>query len=213
VLSAQSRDVADFLETLASNTPTVGSKFVFDTCLSRSEARSFREKLGADVKIIHLTRSYRDVFLSRRRGFYHLLNAAESAQLGKHIKTAIINARPPDNTPTIEARIVDPLTCSKELNQYVHNDALVAQLLARGRPYLHVEYAEINSKLAEIARFIGSAATPAEIAYIIDHPPVLKLPSVPPVSLVANIAALESLFEAADAARLKFVDTGSPMSG
>jgi hypothetical protein len=158
VLTEQTPKIAEVLERMPSTAPVTGSKFVFDSDLPRREIMRLQEKLGADVKLIHLTRSYRDIFLSRRRGFYHRLNVANAAPIGQHIKVAIVEAEPPCSTPSGEPRIVEKFECYEELRQYVWNDASVALLRSGGRPYFQIGYEEINSKLAEIARFIESAA-------------------------------------------------------
>jgi hypothetical protein len=201
VLTEQTPQVTDVLEGMASTAPVTGSKFVFDRDLTRREIMGLQAKLGQDVRLIHLTRSYRDVFLSRRRGFYHLLNVAKSAAIGQYIKTAILEAEPPSSAPSTDAQIVGKFACFEELRQYIQNDESVALLRASGRPYFHVKYDEINNKLPEIAQFIESAATPAEIAETVANPPVLKLPKIAPASLVANIDELEPLFELAEAMR------------
>lgn len=188
VLTDQTPKITDVLEEMPSTAPVTGSKFVFDRNLTLREVMFLQAKLGRDVKLIHLTRSYRDVFLSRRRGLYHRLNVTGAAAMGQYIKTAILDANLPGDAPTNDAQTVGKLDCYEELRQYVDNDAVVSLLRSRGSPYFHVEYDdEINGKLAEIAQFIESDATPTEIADIIANPPVRKLPRVAAASLVANI--------------------------
>jgi hypothetical protein len=172
VLADQTPKVTDVLEGMHSTAPVTGSKFVFDTDLTRSEIMSLQAKLGRDVRLIHLTRSYRDVFLSRRRGFYRRLNVAQNAAIGQSIKAAILEADLPNITPSSDAQIVEKFF--EELREYIHNDAAITLLSSAGNPYFHVEYDEINNRLAEIAQFIESAATPTEIAemplIVLRHP-------------------------------------------
>jgi hypothetical protein len=205
VLSEQSPAVTDILEGMCSAAPVVGSKFVFDTELTRLDLVCLQEKLGLDVGIIHLTRSLRDVFLSRRRGFHHQLNVIKTAAVGEHIKRAIVNAKPPSDALPGGAHVVAKLDCFEELMGYIRNDASVMLLRAGGQPYLHVGYEEVGTKLGEIVHFIDSAASPTEIAEVLADPPVLKLPEVTPASLVANIAELEPLFEMAEAMRFSLL--------
>jgi hypothetical protein len=201
VLTDQAPTVSDVLEEMPSTAPVTGSKFVFDRELTRPEITRLRAKLSRDVWLIHLTRSYRDVFLSRRRGFYHRLNVDRPAAIGQHIKKAILEADLPSSARSRNAQIVGKFDCYEELKQYVHNDAAVTLLRSAGSPYFHVEYDEINTKLAEIAQFIQSTATLTEIAEVVANPPVLKLPRIAAASLVANIDELEPLFELAEAMR------------
>jgi hypothetical protein len=211
VLSDQTPRVTDVLEGMPSTAPVTGSKFVFDRDLTRSELKSLQAKLGRDVRLIHLTRSYRDVFLSRRRGFYHRLNVARPAAIGQSIKAAILEADLPNSMPRGDAHTVEKSDCSEELRQYIQNDAAVMILSSTAsRRYLHVHYDEINNRLAEIARFIGSAATPSEVAEIIANPPVSKLPGFAAASLVANIDELEPLFELAEAMRSNLMNAYKP---
>jgi len=209
VLHDQTPKVADILERLPSAAPVTGSKFVFDGDLTRSEIMCLGAKLDRDVRLIHLTRSYRDVFLSRRRGFYHRLNVARTTAIGPYIRTAILEADLPDTASSGDAQIVGKFDCYDELRQYVHNDAAVTLLRSAGGAYFHVAYDEINDRLAEIAQFIGSGANSTEIAEIIASPPVLKLPSFAANSLVANIDELAPLFETAEAMRSNLMGTPS----
>jgi hypothetical protein len=212
VLTDQTPKITDVLEEMPSTAPVTGSKFVFDRNLTLREVMFLQAKLGRDVKLIHLTRSYRDVFLSRRRGLYHRLNVTGAAAMGQYIKTAILDANLPGDAPTNDAQTVGKLDCYEELRQYVDNDAVVSLLRSRGRPYFHVEYDdEINGKPAEIAQFIESDATPTEIADIIANPPVRKLPRVAAASLVANIDELEPLFELAEAQRPRALADPAPL--
>jgi hypothetical protein len=210
VLTDQTPRVTDVLEGIPSTAPVTGSKLVFDRDLTRSEIMSLQAKLGRDVRLIHLTRSYRDVFFSRRRGFYHRLNVAQPAAIGQSIKAAILEADLPNTAPSGDAHIVAKSDCSEELRQYIQNDAAVMLLRSDGRRYFHVRYDEINNRLAEIARFIKSTATPTEIAGIVANPPVFKLPEIAAASLVANIDELEPLFESAEAMRSNLMNANKP---
>jgi hypothetical protein len=200
VLDELSPRVTDALQDMPSAAPVVGSKFVFDVQLTRPDIALLREKLGLDVQIIHLTRCYRDVFLSRRRGFYHQLNAAKAGAIGEQIKAAIIQAQPPADPAVTGRQSVAKVDCFEELCNYIQHDASVIQLRGE-RPYLRVAYEEIKGRLIEIARFIGSTATADEVAELLTEPPTLKLPDVAADALVPNIAELEPLFKMAEAMR------------
>ncbi len=194
LLDENSIPISDILDRLDSDAPVAGSKLVLDPIeLTRMEFDGLKGKLGPDVRVIHLVRRYRDVFLSRRRGAYHRLGA--SARIGPHIKSAIVNADIGRAASSWKPVSVSPLECFTEVAIYLQNDAFLAQLAGAGSMYLRLDYNEIAQRLAEVAAFVTSVSPPGAIDRTLARPPVEKLPPVAPDRLVANMAQLEPVFE------------------
>ena len=200
MLDENSMPIGDILARFERDAPVVGSKLVLDPVeLTRMDFDALRSKLSPDVRIIHLLRGYRDLFLSRRRGAYHSLGTA--AKVGAHIKEAIVKADVVRcGIPSIAVQ-VSPLECFEELKTYLQIDGMLAKLQVDERPYLRIGYGEIDARLPEIAGFIDSTVQPAAIAHALRNPPVEKLPPVAPERLVANIAELDPIFTQFDGLR------------
>src|SRR2546430_2906632 len=112
-----------------SSAPIAGTKFVFDPIeLTWVDLLTLRDKIGRDVRIIHLIRRFRDIFLSRRRGFYHQIRKDGWANIGKHIKTAILDADIGKARGYFEPASVSAISCYKELKVYLDYDAWVMPL-------------------------------------------------------------------------------------
>ena len=192
-LDQDSRTVSQVLEEMETGAPVTGSKFVFDACgLTAPDFQKLCGRIGSDIRIIHLTRSYRDVFLSMARGFYHSPARAEglSVRLRDAVATAdIANAKigPP--------QVVAPLICLRQLATLLDNDLQICSLRQMGAPYLQVSYDEVARRLPEIVRFAGSEAEPAAVADVLARPAVAKLPTFAGDEVVANLGELEPLLE------------------
>jgi LPS sulfotransferase NodH len=209
VIDEASPTVAQLLAALESDAPVTGSKLMFESDdLHRSEFFKLRAKIGADVRIVHLIRSFREIFLSRRRGFFHRANIDVPPKIGAHLKAAIRAADFGQAGSPSEARPVAPVDCYEEMKVYLRNDVWVRQFGEAGLPYFRVEYDEITGKMTEIARFVGSEATPDAVADALSHPAVLKLPPIAPDRLVSNMAELDPLFEHFEGLRQHLI--GSP---
>jgi hypothetical protein len=196
LIDEASPTVAQLLAALETDAPVTGSKLVFEPAdLHRSEFFKLRAKIGADVRIVHLIRSFREIFLSRRRGFFHRASADVPSKIGAHLKAAILAADADQAAQPSEARQVPPVNCYEELKVYLQNDVWAQQLGEAGLPYLRVGYSEISGKMTEIARFVGSEAMADAVADALSHPAVVKLSPIAPDRLVSNMAELEPLFE------------------
>jgi hypothetical protein len=206
VLDPESPTVSEILDEIDPAAEIAGSKFVFDPVeLTRLDFLGIRDRLGEGVRIIHLVRQYRDVFLSRRRGFYHQLNKNRADSVGPRIRSAIVDADFAKAVTPPPAQRVSLLDCFDELNVYLRND-VGATLLREGRPYLLIAYDRIKQDLMKIARFVGSAATPTHLADVIAHSPVLKLPPIEASKFVENIPELDRLIVDFDNLRELLVD-------
>lgn len=196
MLDNDPRTVSEILDALPADAPVAGSKFVFDpTELSQADIQELRDKLGPDVRIVHLIRRYREIFISRRRGFYHLPNKSGRWRVGDRIGAAIERSDFDHRKPSFEPQIVPRLECFAELRAYLQNDISASLLRGNDRPFLRVDYHRVAERLAEIAAFIGSTAATRAIDAVLAQPPILKLPAIEAAGLIANIAELEPLFE------------------
>ena len=195
VIDKNGKAVSDFLAGLENNSPIVGSKLVFDEyCMTPAEFKYYWDRIGADVRIVHLTRNYREVFLSRHRGFFHKLNKGLEHSIGPHLKEAIINAD--IRLHSIQSpRRINPVDCYHWLSSYLLNDAQIHAAREPEREYLLVDYSDIHRRISEIVDFIGSRATKKLIERSVSAPPTLKLPPINPMEVVSNIDELELYFE------------------
>jgi len=196
VLSEDSPTVSNLLDSLDANMPLVGSKFVFDPVeLSKSDYVNLRNKFSRDLRIIHIVRRYRDIFLSSRRGFYHQLNEASPRRVSEHLMASFAGSSPGQVIKPAEPAHISPVACYEELKIYLDGDVWGARLREEGFSYLLVSYEHLGEHIPEIAKFIGSSATPETVADLVERPVTLKLPEVPATEVIANITELDPLFE------------------
>ena len=207
VLDTDSPTVEQILEELESDLPVVGSKFILDPYhFSPLQFRKLREKLSSEIRIVHLTRNPRSIFLSRHRGSYHHLNRASAARISERLKAAIADADIDKARVRPSPRQIAATDCYDELAMYVGNDVRLAQLARSHRHYLLIDYREIAKRMTEIARFIGSEAGPDISAAVLEQSPTVKLPPVEPEHLVANVNELAPLFEHFEALRQRLTE-------
>jgi hypothetical protein len=205
-LDVDSPTVDQILEAFESDLPVVGSKLILDPdYLSPMEFSKLKAKLGPEIRLIHLTRDLRSIFLSRRRGVYHRRNRDDTIRVSKQLKAAIDEADISRASAQSPPEWVAKADCYDELAIYVRNDVRFAQLTRTHRRYLRVNYGEIANQLTEIARFVGSEAGPDVIAAVLENSPTLKLPPVEPERLVMNFKELVPLFEHFEALRHRFL--------
>jgi hypothetical protein len=191
-LDENSPPVVDILDELSGSTPVVGSKFVFDTAeFPYAELGKLRSKLEGSLRIVHLVRRYRDIFLSTRRGFIHQINQASPWKIGARLRSVFGHELVGVIAPAHVSRSV----CYAELTTYLQNDLWVSSLYKTGAPYLRVSYENLGARMAEIAEFVGSTATQSVVSAVTQCPVTLKLPNVAPDRLIENLKELEPIFE------------------
>ncbi len=199
VLHEHSETISQLLEDMDTDAPVTGSKFVFDVHgLTPVDFTKLASKIGSDVRIVHLMRNYRDVFLSIRRGFHHAPTRTET--LSKRLSRGLDGAdvrHAQSHTP----HHIPPLVCFNELVALLDSDLRIHSLQATGFPYLQVQYEEVGNALGDVARFAGSQASPEIIADVLARPAVAKLPTFEAASLIANLAELEPLFDSFEVLR------------
>ena len=201
VLDEESPTVSEFLKKFDSNRPVVGSKFVFDQGhLSNHQLRILHAKIGGEVKIIHVIRPFRDIFLSRRRGFFHQINVNRASAVSANLREAIEAIGPSDSLRHPAVR-VSSAECVDEVTDLLRNDVWVSQLRPPGGQYLRVHYRDVIAQFGHITAFAGSTANARDIAAVTEQPPIVKLPPVDPELLVSNMTELEPVFQEMEALR------------
>ena len=202
-IDAGSRTVSQVLEDMQTDAPVSGSKFVFDAPgLTPLDFQKLRGRIGPDVRLIHITRSYRDIFLSMARGFYHA--PARMDSLSDRLREAIEKA---DVARAVfgPPQTVAPLVCFRQLAVLLDNDLNIRSLREPGSSYIQISYEDVGKNLTNIVRFAGSEASAAAIADVLAHPAVAKLPDFDGDSVITNLAELEPLFEAFEILRAAMV--------
>ena len=209
VLDMSSPTVDHILEAFESDLPVAGSKLILDLdYLLPIEFTKLEAKLSPEIRIIHLTRDLRSIFLSRRRGVYHRLNRDSALRVSDRIRAAIDEADIARARAQPSPERVHKSDCYDELAIYVRNDARFAQLAGTHERYLHIDYDEVPRRLTEIARFVGSEAGPDITRGVLENSPTAKLPPVEHEQLVKNIDELAPLFEHFEALRKRLFDQG-----
>jgi hypothetical protein len=195
VLDEHSPSVSEILDGLAGDAPIAGSKFVFDPVdMTRLEFLKLKPKLLGDLRIVHLVRRYRDIFLSGRRGIFHHFNDASPWRVGDHLRSAF-GARPERLDRPAPPTHVSRSACYEQLRIYLQNDVLAASLSEAGVPYMLIGYENLPRRISEVVKFIGSSASPEVVSAVFTAPVTFKLPELPAAQVVANIAELDFLFE------------------
>jgi hypothetical protein len=207
VLDTGSSTVDDILEEFESELPVAGSKLILDLdYLSPIEFTKLEAKLGPEIRIIHLTRDLRSIFLSRRRGVYHRPNRDSTIRVSERIRAAIEEADIAKANAQPSPERVHKSDCYDELAIYVRNDSRFAQLAGTHGRYLHIDYDDIPKRLTEVAQFVGSEAGPDIVHEVLANSPTVRLPPIEPKQLVKNVDELAPLFEHFEALRKRFFD-------
>lgn len=208
VLNANSPSVGTCLDGLRQEPGMViGSKLVLDPVpFTDQDKVALRGLFSPDLRIVHLTRNYGEVLISRMRGVAHLLNphgpAVEGQALAQTLR-ASTGAFQRACVPT--PRTVSPEACRVELERYLDNDLWAKSLRDTCARYTLVDYRQIGSRFEDIARFVGSRAHTAVVQAVVDCPPTVKLPTIADRSLAPNRDALEPLFSEFDKLRGRLI--------
>jgi hypothetical protein len=188
--------------------PIFGSKLIFDPYgYLEPEAFDFLDEIiGQEIPIIFLKRSYAAQFYSWKvRGVFHKLNQDAIARLGDVDRTLVetvsrnwqdqaepplhkfvltLGGTPLTGVPPIgggEQVIRYPLeNAIEDLLVLFYNDLKTLSLAQRSRRYLTVDYNEIETRLPEIVRFLGSTASETEVRSAIEQPVTARLDSLDP---------------------------------
>jgi hypothetical protein len=204
VLSNSSPTVSEVLAELDDEAPIVGSKLVFDhRALSGRQLQQLWQAIGDDVKLVHLTRSYQDVLLSRRRGVLHKIRGGKASKIGKNLRDELEKHGKTVGIST-RAASVSPLEVCEELMNYLRNDLSVSRLQPAAG-YLRIDYESVEKAFPRIAEFIGSAAGEDILMQTVVDSPTVKLPQVSPQSVLSNFAELQDAFAVFESLRRQYL--------
>ena len=202
-ISETTTDLASLLDQELGSTDAelVGSKLVLDpVALSQDAGARLRELITPDWFVIHLTRSYRDVYLSGCRGVGHLRNERgvplRSSAISEAVATAVVG-----DEASIACKYVDRIACFRELQLYLENDLWIAGLATNRKRYLLLDYKDIFSYFRRLTAFLRLDAFAPEVDRVVDAPPLKKLPGISPDRLIANISDLEGVFQSVERLR------------
>lgn len=172
-------EITDVLRAYDCMEPIVGSKLTFDPIdLPMMDFQAIQNSVSPETKVIHLSRNFLEVFLSVRRGYFHLPNHKYESKIGETLMMALkasANALgEQDHAPAPPTR----QDCLQQLLLMLKNDLLVFEHFSRTFDYLCVDYGQITPRFDHLAKFIGSSASPQEIMALQRDPTTLKLPAV-----------------------------------
>jgi hypothetical protein len=193
--------------------PVVGSKLVLDPVgHTAAEYRAIRQTIGSDIKVIHLSRSLAEVFYSWCRGVYHVADAGRRDQWPngrppRQVLDAIdsLTTRQPDylnQLQTAAGHRVEPVYCHRDVGVLLAHEEWMAALRRTHPHYVLVDYHDIPTAFPALARYVGSAATDAEVADVLRRPPTKKIPAPRFEDYFANAAELLAVCEQYEARRL-----------
>ncbi|MBF0144232.1 MAG: hypothetical protein HQL59_12345 [Magnetococcales bacterium] len=190
--------------------PIVGSKLVLDYYETTDTAyEGLEETIEGDIRVIHVTRDYIDLYLSAT--FHPGIKLADTVTVdrGSALLRSMLAKNPEVDRMNLvtgqeEQVHVLPESLIPVMNAMLMND-LAAMRLAGRWHYLVVDYAEIRERFGEIVRFIGSSAAPEEITRVLESPPTVKNSRLRPHELISNFGQLERMSQQYDEKRRELV--------
>lgn len=185
---------------LSPDARVIGSKFVADPHRLYPIGREHEllDALDADIRVIHLTRSYFDMLLSGcARGFVHERNpAAERPAPNSRMMDLIA-----ESTSASPRRVeLDEADIAVRLLTMFLNDLLIIDMTRRVRQWTHVSYRDIVPNLHRLGEFIGAPEDGAALTTAIWHPRTRKLAPLDP-SLLPKHHAVSDLAAYLDGVR------------
>jgi hypothetical protein len=178
----------------------IGSKLIFDPYgyISSAVFDRINHIVDKDVRLIHLRRSYVEIFRSwKLRGVAHRVNerVLPSGKVDPMLVHSVSRLGPESRevqrirltvggVPMTDAAEADASTrcihyaledAIDDLLVYFHND-VVAYSKVLSRPgSVGIEYGEIHRRFPALSRFVGSAASESEISSVLELPAVTRL--------------------------------------
>ncbi|MBF0155887.1 MAG: hypothetical protein HQL57_01715 [Magnetococcales bacterium] len=186
------------LSTIQSDKPILGSKLVFDIYdTTEVEYEGLTDTIESDIRVIHLTRNYIELYLSAT---YHpgiKLNECAKHDSQSVLLRSMLEKNPNVDRINLETKLsgqvfVVPESFAPVLHVMLMND-LAAMRLSQRKHYMVVDYTQVREKFADIASFVGSRATQAEFDAILANPPTVKNPKMAPHQLIQNYDQLVDL--------------------
>ncbi|WP_105168797.1 hypothetical protein [Pseudoalteromonas sp. T1lg23B] len=189
------------LESISPTAPIVGSKLVFDPRYhTDEELLELLETIDPEIKVIHLTRSYVEVFSSIMRGKpINILNddvaVEEASILLKTLKSNSLDDKSEsDNSP----RTIDHGHCRRLMRNLLKNDLAVEKLRCRVTNFYSLDYSDIEAQFYALTQFIGSNCSQEDAMSVTKKPVTKKLPTKDIGEIVSNIEELQEVLELHD---------------
>lgn len=209
VINGPECNIARALDSMAPEASIVGSKLVLDPVhLSIQEFADLSKTLASDIRIIHLSRNYRQIFVSRHRGVGHRPNPDRSSSISSLIISNTIDKS--FAAFQIAEKVRRPQEVMREevlaeLDTFISNDEWVASLCGRHDYYMSIDYENIKRDFENIAQFVGADEDSNIISQCLACSPLLRLPITDDASIVSNIDDFHVDFESYEQRRLKTI--------
>jgi hypothetical protein len=185
---------------------SAGTKLTYDhhNFISLEAIPMIQQCLGADMRIVHLRRSYMEIFLSwNARGVYHVINKDHNkSNDGNYDKSFVeavnklqrkganincinivnLPAQYEENTLSREYDCIDInfFLAVEKILLYFYYDLFSVELMRNFKNIMSLQYQDIGSDLAVVASFIGSKAEDKQVQEILEVPLVSKLSELSP---------------------------------
>jgi hypothetical protein len=217
---------SDALGKIGPDFPVVGSKLVLDPFEhTPDEYRAILRTIGADIHIIHLTRSLTEVYYSWCRGVYHIVDPNRCGNWAhgrppREVLGAIdsLVAGMPDYLDQLRAAGVGPeggrhigaSYCEHDVGVLLANEVWMAGLRNTHPNYRMVDYHDIPAAFPALVRYVGSRASADEIRDVLHRPPTLKIPAPRFQDYFANAEELQAICSRYEAQRLVLKQLAPP---
>lgn len=205
--------VIDIIDSNINKNKIMGSKFIFDSypqsIIGVEKERHLVNSFDENISIIHLTRSYFDILISTfYRGSVHLLSDRGNDSGQVVVQDAVKSEL---DLPECKWSIPTNMIPLVVMNMF-HSDMLALEIATRAKKSMVMPYAEINTRMKDVAEFIGSQTSDAKIKEITDQPVIRKLPPID-LSQIDKVDDLQSWISRFDTAREHYLLNGIPETG
>ncbi|MEZ0370695.1 MAG: sulfotransferase domain-containing protein [Candidatus Sericytochromatia bacterium] len=192
---------------ISPTTPHVGSKLVFpgqNPAWSATDQAGLRRVLAPDIRIIHVSRSYKDAYLSWRRGSGHVKNTQceiQTTGIQKWLWSEYQDTFFSETRPIA----LDLDECRRNFEHRLIAEKFYCSL-AQSHRYYQVRYENIGKEFKQILDFLDIAYQDQVINRLVNNPPTQKLPRMDYQRAVTNFDAYLDLAGSYDAQRLELLN-------
>lgn len=182
-----------------------GSKLVLDpqSMLEPSVYDCIAASIPSDVPLIHLRRSYLEIFLSfNSRGAVHRISdkvrRGDVAGLDRTMCAQLVSSSPDDRPPQLiliswhpvrlfllhrllrgsQVHVIDLADFIQEILTYFLHDIYIMSFMKARADACFTDYSEIHARFFDLAVFVGSRISPARAKEVLGTPLVEKLPDL-----------------------------------
>jgi len=184
------------IASISGNHQNVGSKLVLDHRFhSNEELIELSKIFSNDLKIVHLIRDLRQVFISIIRGQF--INKLSDRSGFRDNKVMLKSMKNTSNAveETREARIIERGHCMRLLRNLVKNDIALSKMRCQFNNYFQIQYSDINEGFPLLLKNLSINAEGFDLDSLLASPPVIKMPSKKETDVVVNIDELEDIIE------------------